>query len=152
MSAAGAPIAMTTQRRRAATDDWRPSPLRCWEARCDPCRSRKLLPQARRMSATSRVGRVIPSHASLNASPRLTSRQQRLQGAGDSLQVPARQMQIDRRISQLGVTEQELMVRRSAPASSRCVAKLCRSVCGETRLVMPAAFAASVTAVHATFV
>src|SRR5271167_1278211 len=30
------------------------------------------------------------------------------------------------------------MVRRSVPASSMCVAKLCRSVCGPIRLVNPA--------------
>ena len=37
-------------------------------------------------------------------------------------------------------------MRRSAPASSRCVAYECRSVCGLTRRSMPAAFAAKRTA------
>src|ERR1700691_4977936 len=44
------------------------------------------------------------------------------------------------------------MVRRSAPASSMCVAKLCLRVCGVMRFSMPALFRASFTAVQTTFV
>src|SRR5882762_1169833 len=43
------------------------STLRCGHARCDCCCSQKLLPAARTMSATSRVGRLIASSASWNA-------------------------------------------------------------------------------------
>jgi hypothetical protein len=38
------------------------------------------------------------------------------------------------------------MTRMSVSRSSRCVAKLCRSVCGETRFLIPAASAAAWTA------
>ena len=41
-------------------------------------------------------------------------------------------------------------VGRSAPPSTRCVAKLCRSRCGRTALVMPALCAASRQASHST--
>ena len=44
------------------------STLRCTDARCDLCSSQNLLPAARTMSATSRVGRLIASSASWNAS------------------------------------------------------------------------------------
>src|ERR1019366_4459956 len=44
------------------------STLRCTHARCDLCFSQNLLPTARMMSATSRVGRLIASSASGNAS------------------------------------------------------------------------------------
>jgi hypothetical protein len=37
------------------------------------------------------------------------------------------------------------MTRISTPSSSKCVAKLCRKVCGPTRLAMSAAAAASTT-------
>src|ERR1035437_4534621 len=43
------------------------------------------------------------------------------------------------------------MVRSSAPASNMSVAKLCRSKCGATRLLMPARLPASFTAFHTTF-
>src|SRR5258708_7665908 len=43
------------------------STLRCGHARCDCCRSQKLLPAERTMSATSRVGRLIASSASWSA-------------------------------------------------------------------------------------
>jgi Group II intron, maturase-specific domain len=40
------------------------------------------------------------------------------------------------------------MVRRSVPASNKCVAQLWRSVCGVTRLRMPAQCAASLQAIQ----
>src|SRR5260370_19334164 len=46
------------------------STLRCNHARCDLCFSQNLLPTARTMSATSRVGRLIASSASWTALPR----------------------------------------------------------------------------------
>ncbi len=55
---------------------WRRAPCDAARARCDPCRSQKLLPAARRMSATSRVGRLIASSRLLErftASGRTTS-------------------------------------------------------------------------------
>ena len=38
------------------------------------------------------------------------------------------------------------MTRMSVSCSSKCVAKLCRSVCGDTRFLIPAASAAAWTA------
>jgi len=54
MTAADALIEMTTQCRSAATDDGIEH-LAMRHARCDCCRSQKLLPAERTMSATSRV-------------------------------------------------------------------------------------------------
>src|ERR1039458_5628232 len=45
------------------------STLRCCHAKCDPWCFQNLLPDVRTMSATSRVGRLIASSASWNASP-----------------------------------------------------------------------------------
>ncbi len=64
----------------------------------------------------------------------------------------AGQVQIDRRVGQLGVSEQHLNGAKIRTGFKQVVAKLCRNVWGETRLVIPAAFAASVTAIQATFV
>src|ERR1022692_2587024 len=50
------------------------STLRCTHARCDLCPSQNLLPATRTMSATSRVGRLIASSASWNASLHLDSK------------------------------------------------------------------------------
>src|ERR1035441_3452070 len=44
------------------------STLRCTHAKCDLCFSQNLLPTARTMSATSRVGRLIASSTSWTAS------------------------------------------------------------------------------------
>src|ERR1035438_34746 len=43
------------------------STLRCTHAKCDLCFSQNLLPTARTMSATSRVGQLIASSASWSA-------------------------------------------------------------------------------------
>ena len=45
--------------------------------------------------------------------------------------------------AELGVAEQLLMLFRSTPASSRCVAKQCRSVWMPPTLAMPAALRAA---------
>src|SRR3954465_8714937 len=47
---------------------------------------------------------------------------------------------------ELGVAQKRVWITRiSTPCSSRWVAKLCRSVCGDTRLLIPAAWAARTT-------
>src|SRR5215470_11304142 len=43
------------------------------------------------------------------------------------------------------------MVFKSVPRSKRCVAQLCRSVCGDTFFLMPARRAAARTAYHTVF-
>ena len=50
-----------------------------------------------------------------------------------------RDVGVDRRGPRLACPSSTWIVRRSVPASSRCVAKLCRSVCGVTCLPRPAA-------------
>src|ERR1017187_7678140 len=69
MATADALIPMTAQcpvRHRTMAS----STLRCTHAKCDLCFSQNLLPTARTMSATSRVGRLIASSASGSASLR----------------------------------------------------------------------------------
>lgn len=96
--------------------------VRCCGARCNPCRARKLLPVARRMSATSRVGQLIASRAFSNASPPSLWKSKRLQRVWDGLQVTAQQMQIDCHMANLACPSSTWIIRRSAPASSKCVA------------------------------
>ena len=69
MTAADALIAMTAraeERQRTMAS----STLRCGYARCDCCCSQKPFPAERTTSATSKVGRLIASSVSWNASPR----------------------------------------------------------------------------------
>src|SRR5712692_6983837 len=53
-------------------------------------------------------------------------------------------------VSSLAWPSSTWMTRMSVSCSSRCVAKLCRSVCGDTRFLIPAASAAAWTAVELT--
>jgi hypothetical protein len=80
--------------------------LRCCQAKCDPGRFQKLLPDARKMSATSRLAGSsldAPSGMLDCVSPRYIDGIQR---TGNRLQMASRQMQTDRRISELGMSEQ----------------------------------------------
>src|ERR1035441_3150072 len=69
----------------------------------------------------------------------------RFQWAGNCLQMTPGQVQVDRGVGELGMPSRTWIVRRSAPASSMWVAKLCLSLWGATCFAMPACFAASDT-------
>ena len=77
---------------------------------------------------------------------------QLLKRNGRRLKVPSGQVEIHRRVRQVGVAQEELNRPQVGPASSRWVAYECRSVCGVTRLSIPAFRAARRTASQITFV
>src|SRR5580704_16692786 len=78
-------------------------------------------------------GRRSPRH--VHAEP--------VQGAGNVADRIDGDAGIERCRLQLGVPEQNLDKAMSTFCSSRWVAKLCRKVCGDTRLVIPVACAAT---------
>lgn len=66
-----------------------------------------------------------------------------IQRVDRGLQMPSRDMQINRRVLQRRCPSSNWIVRRSVPASSMWVAKLCLNVCGPILLLSPARSAAS---------
>ena len=82
------------------------STLRCCQAKCDLCRSKKLLPDARMMSATSRVGRFIASCASLLCERFQGSRYgECVEWVGHRFQMTPGEMQIDGCVIERGMAE-----------------------------------------------
>ena len=73
--------------------------------------------------------------------PRMKLAMHRLQSAAIDVRVVLRRADV-------GVPEQLLHRARSAPPASRCVAKLCRSVCGLTFPFKPARRAYFFTRIH----
>ena len=107
-AAAGAPVQMAAESCRAAVLDGAQH-LELRPCQMVPVSSMKLLPAARMMSATSRVGRFISSfcrvaalHVVRAAHPHVIER------ICDGLQMPLRKMQIDDRVLQVRVSEQQL--------------------------------------------
>src|ERR1035438_1559243 len=82
MAAADALITMSAAVRHRTMAS---STLRCTHAKCDLCFSQNLLPTARTMSATSRVGRLISSSTSWNASPHRDSKLRLLPAGSEPL-------------------------------------------------------------------
>src|ERR1017187_6193429 len=84
------------------------STLRCTHAKCDLCFSQNLLPTARTMSATSRVGRLIASSASGSASLRRAWTSLWLPVGWESLTGGAATVAVNHRVFKLGVSEKDL--------------------------------------------
>ena len=119
---------MTAERRRAATDDGVHHLAVLW-------REMRSVPLEKAVTGSMEdVGHLLkggPAHLftrSSNASPRLFWRQQATPTAGHGLQLPARPVQRDRRVGQLGVPKQHLNGAEIRIASSRCGAN-CAEAC-----------------------